>query len=91
LKTVHQRLNPDGSLVVACNNDWGRAMAERLHWIGGYKDASGENVTTVDGLQALLGEHFSLCEPPRALQRELPSSSRSSRLDSMEITVWRLR
>ncbi|MDP0496291.1 MAG: 5-histidylcysteine sulfoxide synthase [Verrucomicrobiota bacterium JB024] len=90
LKTVHERLNPGGLLVIACTNEWRESFTKKEHWIGGYKDATGENVSTRDGLAALLPRFRESREPvdvPFALRR----SGRTWDHALSQVTFWTLQ
>lgn len=60
LSIVHERLNPDGVLVLTSPYTWLEEYTDKTHWIGGYNDEDGREVRGLDGLKSLLGEHFDL-------------------------------
>ncbi len=64
--TVHTCLNPGGLLVLASPDTWLEEHTKHEDWIGGFKK-DGENFTTLDGLKALLGQHFRLPSGPESL------------------------
>ena len=73
LAKVHERLNDGGLLVIACTNEWREDITAKANWIGGYKDATGENVVTLDGLASHLSGFTQIEEPvdiPFALRRQ---------------------
>ncbi|MGE9294608.1 MAG: methyltransferase domain-containing protein, partial [Puniceicoccales bacterium] len=87
LETVHERLNEGGLLVIACTNAWSEQFTKKENWIGGYKDATGENVSTRDGLGALLKNFREFREPvnvPQAIRR----SGRTWDYAISEVTFW---
>lgn len=57
LQTVHERINLGGVLVLASPYTWLEEHTPREQWVGGFKK-DGENYTTLDGLQDMLGKHF---------------------------------
>ncbi|MGF1452603.1 MAG: 5-histidylcysteine sulfoxide synthase [Opitutales bacterium] len=91
LESVHERLNLNGILVIACSNDWDEGHSPRGQWLGGYKDETGENVSTLDGIAAHLKAHFDR----QGAVTELPRLTRlhANRFDVslMEVSVWRKR
>ncbi len=89
LRDVHQRLLPWGMLIIACSNDWNRAHSPVEEWLGGYKDASGENVTTRDGLEAILAANFELLPSETTIPRLLRHHASHYQIDLMEVSVWR--
>ncbi len=73
LAKVHERLNDGGLLVIACTNEWREDITAKANWIGGHKDATGENVITLDGLGQHLSAFKQVREPldlPFALRRQ---------------------
>ena len=89
LSTVHERLNAGGLLVIACTNEWREDVTKKDNWIGGYKDATGENVVTRDGLSTILTQLREVREPvdvPLAIRR----SGRSWDYALSQLTFWSL-
>jgi len=60
LKTIHERINDDGILVLTSPYTWREEYTQKKFWIGGYKDEKGNEVTTLEGLKKLLSDHFEL-------------------------------
>ncbi|MEN8151788.1 MAG: 5-histidylcysteine sulfoxide synthase, partial [Planctomycetota bacterium] len=54
LSSIQERVRPGGFLVIASPYTWLAEHTERDEWIGGFK-RDGENVTTLDGLEEILG------------------------------------
>ena len=63
LSNIHHRLNIGGVLMITSPYTWLEEHTPHDEWIGGYKK-DGENVTTLDGLKEVLGQHFSLMQAP---------------------------
>lgn len=91
LESVHERLNPGGRLVIACCNDWNEAHTKREQWLGGFKDVTGENQRTLDGLTQQLSAHFNRDTEPVILQQVLREHAKKHTLLSYEISVWKRR
>lgn len=90
LQGVHERLNGGGLLVIACTNDWREDFTQKPNWIGGYKDTTGENVITRDGLAALLTRFREAREPvdvPFVLRRQ----ARAYEHYISQVTFWEKR
>lgn len=87
LKTIHNRLNHKGFLVIASTYDWEGNALNIEHWPGGFKQ-DGEPFTSLDGLKNLLQKNFSLISDPENLLLEIPQSSRISEHRLSEITIW---
>lgn len=58
--------------------------------MGGRK-VDGENVSTLDGLKAMLAPHFDLVEGPRAVPFVIRETSRKFQHTLSEATLWRFR
>ncbi|MEM8550329.1 MAG: 5-histidylcysteine sulfoxide synthase, partial [Verrucomicrobiota bacterium] len=90
LEGVHERLNDKGLLVIACTNDWREDFTQHPHWIGGYKDKTGENVITRDGLAQQLDTFEEVAAPvdiPLALRRH----ARAYETYVTQVTFWQKR
>ena len=90
LATIHERMRPDGLLILASPYTWLEEFTERAEWLGGFKDNVGENYTTLDGLKAVLGEHFELLGEPRDVPFVIRETKRKYQHTLSELTVWRL-
>lgn len=60
LKSIHERINAGGFLVLTSPYTWLEAYTQKKFWIGGYVDESGCEVSTLDGLVKLLDANFEL-------------------------------
>ncbi|MEE9304445.1 MAG: 5-histidylcysteine sulfoxide synthase, partial [Thiotrichaceae bacterium] len=64
LKDIQTRMRKGGLLVLTSPYTWLEEYTEKSKWLGGFKDANGENRTTYQGIKQILSEHFDeLCEP----------------------------
>ena len=87
LGTVHQRLRPGGVLLIASPYTWLAEHTKREAWIGGFKK-DGENFTTLDGLQAILGKHFRLLSGPLSVPFVIRETRRKFQHTLSEVTLW---
>jgi len=87
LKTVHERLNPGGLLMLTSPYTWLPEHTKREEWIGGFKK-DGENLTTFDGLKAMLGGHFRLVRGPESVPFVIRETKRKFQHTLSEVTVW---
>ncbi|RDV23927.1 5-histidylcysteine sulfoxide synthase [Alteromonas aestuariivivens] len=67
LQTVTERLNIGGVLVITSPYTWLTDYTQREHWLGGYKDATGETLTSTDALEQALQDNFERLAPPQDL------------------------
>jgi hypothetical protein len=89
LREVHQRLNVGGLLVIASTNDWLEKFTAKGNWLGGYKE-NGENVTTLDSLQRILGGHFKMIDQPVDVPCVIRKTRRTFDHNLVQVTFWEL-
>lgn len=87
LEHIHDRIVPGGLLVIASPYTWLEEHTPRTEWIGGFKQ-DGENVSTLDGLHAILGRHFRRLGEPRSLPFVIRETRRKFQHTLSEVTVW---
>ena len=87
LKSVHDRLNPGGLLLIASPYTWLPEHTKREEWVGGFKK-DGENFTTLDGLKAMLGTHFRLLREPLSVPFVIRETKRKFQHTLSEVTLW---
>ncbi len=85
--TVHTCLNPGGLLVLASPDTWLEEHTKHEDWIGGFKK-DGENFTMLDGLKALLGQHFRLPSDPESLPFVICETKCKFQHTLSEVTSW---
>jgi hypothetical protein len=84
---VHERLHPGGILLIASPYTWLEEHTPRASWIGGFKQ-DGENVTTLDGLKALLAPHFRLMQAPQEVPFVIRETRHKFQHSLSEVTLW---
>lgn len=87
LSTVHQRINSGGVLLIASPYTWLEEHTKPELWIGGIKK-NGENVTTLDGLKAILETHFDLMTAPQQVPFVIRETSRKFQHTLSDVTLW---
>jgi len=87
LRTVHERLNSGGILVLTSSSQWDEASTKKENWLGGTK-VNGENKTTLDGLQEILKPHFNTLAPPQDIPYVMRQTSRNFQYGIAQITYW---
>jgi len=90
LGSIHERIRPGGLLVLTSPYTWLTEYAEKEEWIGGFK-RDGENVTSLDGLRAILSDHFEPAGDPRDVAFVIRETRRKYQHTLAELTVWRRR
>ena len=87
LSSIHQRINQGGLLVIASPYTWLEEHTKKQDWLGGIKK-DGENVTTLDGLKAILAEHFELMTEPQQVPFVIRETSRKFQHTLSDVTLW---
>ncbi|MDJ0808151.1 MAG: 5-histidylcysteine sulfoxide synthase [Gammaproteobacteria bacterium] len=90
LSMIHERMNEGGLLILASPYTWLQEYTERQEWLGGFKDTSGENYTTLDGLKDILSRHFELLGEPRDIPFVIRETRRKFQHSLSQMTVWQL-
>lgn len=88
LRSLTNRLNERGVLVIATDYNWDLKDTEHLYWLGGYKK-DGEPVTGLDALTKTLSENFERIREPEDILLTVPKTSRIKELRVQQVTVWR--
>ena len=87
LENIHERLNMGGVLMITSPYTWLEEHTPREGWIGGFK-RDGENVTTLDGLKAILGQHFKLLREPFEIPFVIRETRHKFQHTLSEVTLW---
>ena len=87
LNTIHERLNIGGVLMITSPYTWLEEHTPREEWIGGFKK-DGENMTTLDGLKAILGQHFKLTREPIEVPFVIRETRHKFQHTLSEVTLW---
>ncbi|MFK8066943.1 MAG: 5-histidylcysteine sulfoxide synthase [Gammaproteobacteria bacterium] len=88
LKSIHQRMNVGGLLVLTSPYTWLEEYTDKQHWVGGRK-INGENVTTLDGLHHFLKDHFEpFCEP-MDVPFVIRETARKHQHTVAQMTIWK--
>jgi 2-polyprenyl-3-methyl-5-hydroxy-6-metoxy-1,4-benzoquinol methylase len=90
LATIHQRLNPDGLLVIASPYTWLEEFTKKQNWVGGIRRA-GEPFTTLEGLHEQLAPHFRLLGNPRDVEFVIRETARKFQHTIAQVTIWERR
>jgi putative 4-mercaptohistidine N1-methyltranferase len=87
LADIHQRLNIGGVLMITSPYTWLEEHTPKEEWLGGFKQ-DGENVTTLDGLKAVLGKHFKLMQEPTKIPFVIRETRHKFQHSLSEVTLW---
>ncbi len=90
LSHVHERINANGLLVLTSPYTWLEEYTKKENWVGGFTNEQGEEVSTLDGLKALLVPQFTLLngQDVEFVIRETPRKYQHS---IAHMTIWKKR
>jgi 5-histidylcysteine sulfoxide synthase/putative 4-mercaptohistidine N1-methyltranferase len=86
LDSLSDRLNVEGILILSSPYTWQEESTPKEKWIGGYK-RDGENVTTLQGLEEILGKSFTLLET-RNVPFVIQETARKHQYTIAQMTIW---
>ena len=89
LDSLAERLNEGGILILTSPYTWQEESTPKEKWIGGYK-RDGENVSTLDGLQEILGEDFQLLDT-KDVPFVIQETARKHQHTIAQMTIWQKR
>lgn len=89
LDDVAARLNDGGMLILTSPYTWQEESTPKEKWIGGYK-RDGENVTTQEGLEEILGKEFELIAT-RDIPFVIQETARKHQYTIAHMTIWEKR
>ncbi len=87
LESIHERINELGLLVIASPYTWLEEYTPKEHWVGGFLQ-DGEELSTFDGLKAMLAPHFRLLFEPWSLPFVIRETRNKFQHSFSELTVW---
>jgi len=88
LDSVHERLNRDGILIITSPYTWQESSTKKEFWLGGYNDADGKNVKTLDTLKKVLSDKFELFHT-QDLDFVIKETARKYQHTISEVSVWK--
>ncbi|MBN2894861.1 MAG: 5-histidylcysteine sulfoxide synthase [Campylobacterales bacterium] len=88
LRTIHERLEEEGILVLTSPYTWLEEYTPKERWIGGYVDEQGNEVRTLEGLKTLLREHFELIDT-HDVAFVIRESARKFQHSIAQMSVWK--
>jgi len=86
LDSLSDRLNEGGILILSSPYTWQEESTPKEKWIGGYK-RDGENVSTLQGLEEILGKAFTLLET-RNVPFVIQETARKHQYTIAQMTIW---
>jgi putative 4-mercaptohistidine N1-methyltranferase len=87
LSFIHQRLNPEGVLVLTSPYTWLPEFTSREEWLGGFS-RDGEDVFSLGGLKEVLAPRFRLAAEPLDVPFVLRETARKYQHTIAQMTLW---
>jgi len=87
LSKAHERLNPQGLLVLASPYTWLEKFTKKDQWIGGFR-RDGEPYYTLEGLHDILSTNFILVDEPRDIPFIIRETRRKFQHTLAQLTIW---
>jgi len=89
----HGLVKPGGLLVLSTTGDWSTTYTPKSQWLGGYSDAAGTEVRTLDGVNAVMK---GLQGEMEMIHREdvpmiMRQDARNFHFKMVETSIWRRR
>ena len=88
LEDIKSRIRPGGLLVLTSPYTWLEEFTEREKWLGGFKANTGENYTTLEGLQDALAPEFEMLGEPKDIPFVIRETRRKFQHTLSEMTIW---
>lgn len=88
LDTIDERLNKDGILVITSPYTWQESSTKKEFWLGGFQDAEGHDVKTIESLENILGDKFTLVHK-EDVDFVIKETARKYQHTISELSVWK--
>lgn len=88
LDQVHERINPKGLLVLTSPYTWLEEYTQTQHWLGGYTNADGLEINTLEGLKSVLCQNFELIRT-QDIEFVIRETPRKYQHSISQMTIWR--
>jgi 5-histidylcysteine sulfoxide synthase/putative 4-mercaptohistidine N1-methyltranferase len=86
LKSMAERLNPNGLLILSSPYTWLEEYTPKEQWIGGYRK-DGENFSTLDGLHKILDQEFKLIST-KDIPFVIAETARKHQYTIAQMSIW---
>lgn len=88
LNLIKDRIRSGGLLVITSPYTWLEEFTDRDKWLGGFKAQTGENYTTLEGIQDALQPEFTLAGKPVDVPFVIRETRRKYQHSVAELSVW---
>lgn len=88
LQDMTSRINPGGLLIIASPFTWLEEYTDRDQWLGGFKDANGETLSSTDALEQALAGSFKRVGAPVSIPFVIRETKRKHQHTLSEFNVF---
>jgi 5-histidylcysteine sulfoxide synthase/putative 4-mercaptohistidine N1-methyltranferase len=88
LKLIKGRIRSGGLLVLVSPYNWDVEHTPREKWLGGFKANTGENFTSIEGIEQAVSPEFTQVGSPVDLPFAIRETQRTWQYGQSELTVW---
>ena len=88
LDTIDEKLNDDGILILTSPYTWQESSTVKELWLGGFRDANGYEVKTIDSLKNILNNKFELLHI-QDLDFVIKETARKYQHTISQVSVWK--
>lgn len=89
LHSVAERLKPGGLLIVGSPFTWLEEYTQRDKWLGGYKETTGETLSSTDALERVLQDSFERVALPHDIPFVIRETKRKHQHSLSEFSVFK--
>ncbi len=89
LDLIKNRIKPGGFLVITSPYTWLADFTERENWLGGFKADTGENFTTLEGIEKALAPEFVQHGDAQDVPFVIRETRRKFQHSIAELSVWK--
>ncbi len=89
LNLIKQRLRPGGILALTSPYTWLEEHTPREQWLGGFKANTGENFTTLEGIETILSPEFEMLDTPTDIPFVIRETRRKFQHTIAQMSIWR--
>ncbi len=88
LNAIKGRIRPGGLLALTSPYSWSEKYTPREKWLGGFKAATGESFTAIEGIEKVLSPEFKMLDQPVDIPFVIRETKRKFQYVVSELTFW---
>ncbi len=88
LNDIKHRINEDGILILTSPYTWLEEYTQKENWLGGYKDSNGQDILTIDTIENILKDTFTLIHK-EDVPFVIKETSRKYQHTIAQLSIWK--